>query len=457
MAISQHTRFEDHMDVTSPETMGDAEKISDFFDEDPYDDEFEAKLSQVDKKEQDNSDISPEGNSSIGTVNSGHHYSVQQVAEKVVAVATAIDAVGDILSGGTTAIAQPNKININEVISPISMVSDEGHHDTRTVEGVIEDLGFEMDAIIDAGQAIESIGSDGDNQAEFVDERSRSDMGDDSEDRECLVIADGGDPPNPHESGVDLQKDVAYRAIVDANPEYGEGGGVQYFIPHAYDIKQEGRLKPQNPPEILEFNEKDVFKADIRDSQYSEHKIHLDKRKFLEEDVEEITDSLDHRTSGELSEVISDDELKYLDENTIATEGITDTRDRFFINKDGERESHEDYFRPHGNQEDAGGKTMPDSWSNPKELEEGKIYYQLSPFYSDGNQDTKSSYFTNIETINLCRDTNGTISVSELLQKLQIEPKKEFIESNGGEKEIYVSKYVLTAYVYQRDPDNYGL
>lgn len=49
MAILQYTRFENHMDVASPETMRDAEKVSDFFDETPYDDDFEAKLSEANR------------------------------------------------------------------------------------------------------------------------------------------------------------------------------------------------------------------------------------------------------------------------------------------------------------------------------------------------------------------------------------------------------------------------
>ena len=37
------------MDISSPETVGDAKEISDSFDKNPYKDDFEEKLSQVDK------------------------------------------------------------------------------------------------------------------------------------------------------------------------------------------------------------------------------------------------------------------------------------------------------------------------------------------------------------------------------------------------------------------------
>lgn len=526
MAISQYARFENHMDVASPETMGDAEKVSDFFDENPYDDDFEAKLSRVNNiaskecsdeiveenaKEttdhdsiiaqeknsgksvsdlvlnptrpplldlteteggvaQESSDIlSSGGNNTQGSENLSHHHSIQQVAEKIVATATAVDAVGDIMSGGATAIVRPNIVNIDELSPQTSIVSSEGQHDARSIDAVIEDLGFEInryqdeiigDTVVDVGQAIESIGSDEDNQAEFVGEQSES-YSEKVIDESDIRSESGGNPPNPPGNPSDiseseLKKNIAFRAIADANPDYGVGGGTQYFIQYASDLKRDGRLKQQPSPEILSLDEKEIFKADIRDSEHSKHRIHLDKRNMTEEDVEQMLDSSSDSTSGTLFDMpdsISGDELKYLDENTIATEGITDINDEFFMNEEGKRDSHEDYLRPHGNQEDSEGKTMPDSWSNSEKLEEGKIYYQLSPLFSDGNQDTKSSYFTDEETVNACRDGNGMVSVSTLLQKLQIEAKKEVVQyDNENKKEVYVNRYVLSSYVYTERP-----
>ncbi len=51
MGINKREHFESHMDVSSPETVGDAEKI-DTFSEDAYDDLFDKKLSYLDTMEQ---------------------------------------------------------------------------------------------------------------------------------------------------------------------------------------------------------------------------------------------------------------------------------------------------------------------------------------------------------------------------------------------------------------------
>lgn len=50
MGINKHERFENHMDVSSPETMEDAEKIE-TFSEDAYDDLFDKRLSSFDTLE----------------------------------------------------------------------------------------------------------------------------------------------------------------------------------------------------------------------------------------------------------------------------------------------------------------------------------------------------------------------------------------------------------------------
>lgn len=46
MGINKHERFESHMDIASPETIGDAEKVETFSD-DPYDDLFDKRLSSL--------------------------------------------------------------------------------------------------------------------------------------------------------------------------------------------------------------------------------------------------------------------------------------------------------------------------------------------------------------------------------------------------------------------------
>lgn len=50
MGINSHERFENHMDVSLPETSGDAEKITDFEEkQEPYDDLFDKKLDLSEK------------------------------------------------------------------------------------------------------------------------------------------------------------------------------------------------------------------------------------------------------------------------------------------------------------------------------------------------------------------------------------------------------------------------
>lgn len=50
MGIKKHEHFENHMDISSPETKGDAEKME-TFPEDAYDDLFDKKLSYLDTTE----------------------------------------------------------------------------------------------------------------------------------------------------------------------------------------------------------------------------------------------------------------------------------------------------------------------------------------------------------------------------------------------------------------------
>lgn len=532
MAISQHTRFENHMDIASPETVGDAQKVSDFFDENPYDDDFEEKLSQVDKNISSNeshienndesvdkttesshinNDMESTGNevedlalsptmpplpkfaegdndvnkdepklstSSANSASSGnpsHAHFIQQTAEKVIAFASALDAVGDILSGGAAAVERPNKIDIDELPVQSSLISTEGHHDKRSLDDVFGDLGFEIDhhknnaeeTVIDTGQAIESIGSDADNQAELVDELSKNDIADNVTEISLDSSAEGGgspippeNPPIPPESNVELKADIAYRSVVDANPEYGEGGGIQYFIPHAHEMKLAGKLSLIEHSEKFDLTVKEIDTVDIRDSANSEYKIHIDKRGLSQKDAEEILATSNDITSDGLSESISDEELQYLDENTIATEGVTDTKDRFFINENGESDSREDYYRPHGNQEDTFKEKepekwiMPDSWTNPEELKDGDVFYQLSPVFRDGKSDTFSSYFTDKTTVDSCRDENGNILIDALMRKLQMPSKTEILEDSGERKEVYVGRYELSAYVYKKEPNN---
>lgn len=523
MNISQHTRFENHIEVVLPENHGDAEKKSDYFDENPYDDDFEAKLSGVNSitpKKYENYDInkvdeykrksdltvefeknsngevkyneampsqpthsasklvddkeeklytSSNGGNTTEMVSTGQSRSIYQISEKIISFASAMDMVGDFLSGGSVAHARPNKIERSDLFDETSVVSCEENNANQSINQIIGNLGYEIDSlkdeivenyIVDVGQTIESIGSDEENRAEFITDQAVQNP-DLLDNKSTEHLESSYNPPASSNSLINRNtldtfssQNIVFQSVVNANSDYGDGGGTQYFIPKALELKKSGQLKQLGDSEILNFNEKEVFKSDVRDSENSDYKIHFDKRNMTEEEISQLLESTGKISNEELFDVpnyIGGEELDYLDENTIATDGITDINDEILVDETGKKKYHEDYIKPLGNQEDSDGNVMPDSWMNPEELEEGKIYYQLSPMYSDAYQDTKSSYFTDEETVNACRDKNGSISLSTLMQKLQIEAKIESVKNKkDNETEVFVRNYILTPYVYTK-------
>ena len=53
--------------------------------------------------------------------------------------------------------------------------------------------------------------------------------------------------------------------------------------------------------------------------------------------------------------------------------------------------------------------------------------------------------------IDSCRDENGNIVLSELMQTLQKSPNKEkVIDSDGNESEEYVTEYSVIQYKFER-------
>lgn len=288
------------------------------------------------------------------------------------------------------------------------------------------------------------------------------------EDRLSQIKDEYLEDPNKEMDGI-KEKDIIFSSIANANFDYGKGGGNQYFIQNAATMKEDGRLIEISREE-LDFNpDTDIFKADIRRFQdaYDSYKkrkmdngepvtgdylIHFDSRGLSEKEMKEMEESIVsscqlenvgfsdlNKDQSSIAELIMD-EINYLDENTPSTEALTK------VEAD---QKHEDYLHPLGNQEDSGGFNHPDNWSNPKELEEGVIYYQLSPIFEDGSTDTKSSYFTDKETVESCRNEKGNVSVSDLIQKLQVAPKAEMIKDEDGHiNEEYITKYALTAFEY---------
>ena len=119
------------------------------------------------------------------------------------------------------------------------------------------------------------------------------------------------------------QKHIFFSGKVDANGDYGEGGGNQYFIQNARLLKQNGNLIPVSR-EVCRFNpEMDRYSSDIRMHEDG-YQVHLDNRPLMEEDLVQLDESTTHDLKYENASAgdtdLSEDDLKYLDENTPSTE-----------------------------------------------------------------------------------------------------------------------------------------
>lgn len=182
---------------------------------------------------------------------------------------------------------------------------------------------------------------------------------------------------------------LAFSSVVSENHEYGEGGGLQLFIPNANDYKGNGILV-----KIGEYTEGTTRSVPN----------YADVNSFFTDHIEAKDD------------VAYDDEIAYLDSNTISEKGLNMVRT---ANGEPVNTETEDYLHPHSNQEDSNGIYYPDSWK-VSEIKNGDILYQLS-----ANGDTPSCYFTNQETVNQCVH-DGVIDFKELRDKLQV--------ANGNEK-----------------------
>ena len=248
---------------------------------------------------------------------------------------------------------------------------------------------------------------------------------------------------------------IYFSGKADVNSDYGQGGGNQYFIQNASLLKRKGNLVAVDR-EICKFSpETDLYSPNIREQ--NGRLIHLDNRPLMKEDAQQLEATTLNRISLNVGKYdvavgnqnadgwdskITKEELKYLDENTADVEWQT-------RNPSGWK--REDFYHPAGNQEDSEGKNHPDVWTNPQELKDGTIYYQLLPNFRDGSQ-TETSYFTDKETIDSCRDENGVINLSSLMQKLQKDPNKEKrTDSEGNTYETYVEEYSVIQYKFKEN------
>lgn len=247
------------------------------------------------------------------------------------------------------------------------------------------------------------------------------------------------------------QKHIFFSGKVDANGDYGEGGGNQYFIQNARLLKQNGSLIPVSR-EVCRFNpETDTYFSDVRTHEDG-YQVHLENRPLMKEDLvqldESTADDPEYETmpaDDKCDMSLSEEELKDLDENIPSTECLR-------MVPPGEKQ--EDFLRPLGNQEDMRGEYHPDGWTNPKELKDGDVYYQLVPGVGNGEK-IYSSYFTDKETIDSCRDKDGNIVLSSLMQKLQKQPNMETqSDSEGNSQETYVEEYSIVQYKFKENPED---
>ena len=234
---------------------------------------------------------------------------------------------------------------------------------------------------------------------------------------------------------------IYFSGKADVNSDYGEGGGKQYFIQNASFLKEKGNLMVIDR-EICKFNpETDLYSLDIRER--NGLSIHLDNRPLMEQEIKQLDLSTPEDAKQNIDEWVdrlTKEDIKDLDKNTPNAEWLTRNPPGW---------EKEDFYHPAGNQEDSNGKNHPDGWTNPLELKDGTIYYQLLPDFKSGRE-TKTPYFTDKETVDSCRDENGKIILSALMQKLQKEPnKEELTDSEGNIYEAYVEEYSVVQYKFK--------
>lgn len=306
MGLNSHERFENHMDIASPETIGDAEK-KDFITDDAYDDMFEERLSY---------------------------------AKNYVENASAI------------LLDERNKKQDYNDVNKHSVVNDSKEPFTLAHIG------------------LENREEQRKNEKEF-------------------------------------QGDIVFEGTASENPQYGEGGGNQYFVRNFGEMKQDGRMVK------IEENHL-VYTGSLIKTSGKTSEVEKQEYKFTYNvDTKELSDE-------------EKEEWKQLDEQTRDEKGLS----RAML--DTVSQKAEDRKNPWSDQENSNGAFFPDSYSNPRELQKGESYYQLRPI--DAVYD--SPYLTDKKTIDSCRGENGEVDVEQLLRKLQVTPSK-------------VRMYTLSQYVYE--------
>ena len=308
-----------------------------------------------------------------------------------------------------------------------------------------------------------------DQRAYALKEREASDQGKHSEDdkRRESNTSDHQPPIDSHLGDKKISGDIVFEGVVDANPQYGEGGGTQLFIRdfEAMGLSQDGRFKrlaidekgvvvegselgkTGEMPEIFLSVASPMDNSVIKTgkSQDGTFSFSLDERGFNGDEISQL-DQNTNPDENELKRVsvikVSPDattfsktieengkayvrtyaieegdlsakeqtQWKQLDENTIDNQGLPRV-----IRAEGQQ-MKEDFKQPHSDQEDSGGALDPDGWKESRELRPGEIVYQIRPL----NPEHPSPYVTDSRTIDSCREKDGIINLEKLLGKLQI-------------------------------------
>ena len=168
-----------------------------------------------------------------------------------------------------------------------------------------------------------------------------------------------------------------------------------------------GKFETQGTETDVQENDQNKEKNSQLESVLDDDEIgYLDKNatNYNNDDLKALYE--DFENSGN----ISDEEIEYLDNNTIDTDFLPRAKD----SKGNDIDPKIAEFRsPFANQEN--NAFMPDSWK-PTNVEKGSVLYQLSK-----QEGTQSPYFTDEKTVNACRDPEtGKVDLSALKTKLQI-------------------------------------
>lgn len=215
------------------------------------------------------------------------------------------------------------------------------------------------------------------------------------------------------------QEDLLQEGTARENPAYGIGGGKQYFIPAAHQpLRSDGNL-PLKDGCLTKTGETNLHYPGMGDRKMK-NSSRIDNRPLSEAEKLELK-QMDENTSDKPSitpqanrKSISKEELNQLDKNTMDERGLP----RVMGNS--KEQSLENWRHVPSNQENRGVSTMPDAWSNPRELKDTEKFYQIRP----ANAKEASDYFTDSDTVNACKDKNGNVNVGKLLDLLQIDPGK---------------------------------